>query len=433
MLTSALFLIALSTAIVLSLVRGPFWGLTAYIAVYYLDAPNRWWGASLPSLRWSLLVAAITLVSVLIHKRHERPGWLSNGPIWVMIFYVLWMWVQLLWAQTEEHVDGLNIFTKYLVVLFLVYTIIDTKEKALNFLLVHCVGCLYLGYIAWTSYDGGRLNGVGGPGISDANSLGMQMGTAAICGAILYLAYSDWRKWLAALTVPFALNTIIMTSSRGAFLALACGGLATFWLRPPNQMRRLTIYIVLGLGMFLYLASDFFWDRISSIGTAVEDVEEVDESTATRLELFKQQWLMALANPMGVGHKGTTHLSVYYLSEEHMSNVGARSSHNTILSTLVDQGFIGCFMWLLLMALCTLRCHDLKKFYTKQQDLELGWMAAAIFGSLVTYWAAGMFAPLLKTEIYIWLIALLCAARTLTDPHLKESAPLNRERLNFGA
>ena len=429
-LTGLLFMLGFFAGVGLCLFRHPFWGLATYIAVYYLDAPDRWWGATLPNLRWSLLIALVTLISLLIHKRGSRAGWLSNGPIWVVIVYVAWMWVQLLWAQTgDEHASGLNIFSKYIIVLFLVYSIIDTKERALNFIFVHVLGCFYLGVIAYTTYTGGRLDGVGGPGISDSNSLGMQMGTAVLCGAGLYLIFNDWRKWVAAASVPFTLNTLVMTGSRGAFVALACGGLAMFLLRPRDQLSRIAIYIFLGAGLFLYLASDFFWDRIETVSTAVDDVQEVDQSVATRLELFRQQWRMAKDYPLGIGHKGTTHLSVSYLSEEHMSNTGGRSSHNTILSTLVDQGFIGALLWLLLMGLCVLRCRALRTQYQRAGDLELGWMAAAVFGALVVYWSAGMFAPLLKAEVYMWLIALVCAAGRLLDEHLQEAreAPAPRQ------
>ncbi len=422
-LTALLFLMGFGAGVVLSFVRHPFWGLAAYVAVYYLDAPSRWWGESLPGLRWALLIALCTLLSVLIHKRAERQNWLKQGPIWVVIVYLAWMIVQSLWAVSgEDHTNGVVTFSKYIVVLFLVYTIVDTKERLVDFMLVHVIGCFYLALLAYFSYTGGRLDGIGGPGISDANSLGMQMGTAAMCAAAIYFARSDWRKWVAAASLPFILNAIVMSGSRGAFLALLVGGFGLVYLRPAGQTARLGVYAVAGLAMLLYLASDLFIERIATIGEVTqEQPEEVDQSVATRLELFRKQWEMAKDYPLGAGHKGTAALSVSYLSEEHMSNEGGRSSHNTLMSALVDQGFLGAFLWLLLMWLLFRRLQRVNKAFDAAEDRLGGWLAAGLFGAVVVYWAAGMFAPLFRAEIYMWLIAAICASETLVQSEARET------------
>jgi len=47
-----------------SFVVHPRWGLITYIAVFYLHPPLRWSGAGLPDMRWSLLAAVVTLISL---------------------------------------------------------------------------------------------------------------------------------------------------------------------------------------------------------------------------------------------------------------------------------------------------------------------------------------------------------------------------------
>ena len=47
-----------------SFVVHPRWSLITYIAVFYLHPPLRWSGAGLPDMRWSLLAAVVTLISL---------------------------------------------------------------------------------------------------------------------------------------------------------------------------------------------------------------------------------------------------------------------------------------------------------------------------------------------------------------------------------
>ncbi len=414
-LTGLAFLAGFAIGIAMCFVRYPVWGLYTYVAVYYLDAPSRWWGADLPDLRWSLLSAGATLLATWIYTKPQRQGWLNQGPFWIFIIYAAWMWLQSIWALTgTDHDYGLSIFSKYIIVLYLVYTLVDTKERALSFLFVHVVGCFYLGLLAYGAYDGGRLDGVGGPGIDDSNSLGMQMGTAALCAAGLYLAFSDWRKWVAGVSLPFILNTVIMTGSRGAFVSLLAGGVAMYVFQPPKQMAKIIPYALAGIALFGYLASGYFWERVATINDAVQEQQEVDHSVATRLELLNKQWEMAKAHPLGAGHKGTTFLSYQYMSEEYMSTEGGRSSHNTLMSSLVDQGFPGLALWLILILLLIKRSLSLRRQFVQNSDVQFGWITASLFGALAVYWTAGMFAPLLKAEIYIWLTAVICAMSQLT-------------------
>ena len=414
-LSALVFVFSYVAGIALAFIRHPVWGLYTYVMVYYLDAPNRWWGNSLPGVRWSLVIAAATLLSVLFHRREVRDRWINHGPILIVVMYTAWMWLQYLWTITgDDHDLGVEYFTKYLVVLYLVYTLVDNRNRVLSFLFVHVLGCFYLALVAWITYDGGRLDGIGGAGIDDANSLGVQLGTAVVCAAALYLTFTDWRKWVVAASIPFLLNAIVMTGSRGAFLALLVGAAAMFHMRPPTQFSKIAVYVVAGSLVFGYVASDFFWERMSTL-RSVEDQEDLDQSAATRLEIIKQQWDMAKAYPFGAGHKGTAALSYQYLSDEHMSAQGGRSSHNVIMSSLVDQGFFGLFLWLLLMLLLWRRIVRLRKSFVANTDLDLAWITAGLSGVLGAYWIGGLFAPLMKAEVYIWVIALICSLRSLVN------------------
>lgn len=414
---------AITAMIYLSIVVGgtflcfykhPVWGIYTYVIVFYMDAPSRWWGASLPNLRWSLLIVAITVIATVLHESRKhgsanRPSFLSHAPHSLFISFVALMYIQYLWKITDTHTQGVVYFTKYIIAMYLVYSLVDNRERIIGFLTAHVLGCFYLGFLAFVSGGGGRLDGVGGAGIDDANSLGMYMATATIAAGGLYFGANNWLRFVPIVALPFTLNTLVQAGSRGAFLALVVGCVAVYFYRPRRTTMKLWAYGAVGLVLFGFLASDYFWERMASIKDAAQQTEAADTSATSRIQIIKDQWRMAVDHPLGTGHKGTGTLSYQYIAEEYWSATGGRSSHNTFMSVLVDQGFLGLFLWLALSWKIFQKCRAVAKWAKRDDDTQLGWLVASILGILVVIWTGGLFAPFLKAEVFIWMIALVCS------------------------
>jgi len=425
----------------LALLRNPVYGLYLYVAVFYLDPTGRWWGQSLPDLRWSMTSAAVVMLAVLIHGAGgPRQPIFTKGPALLFLIFTAWMWIQTPWAAGPEgHWFGLTVFSKYLIVIYLIYALVDSRERLAGFLLTHALGCFYLGYVAWTVGAGGRLDGVGGPGIDNANGLAMQFGTGVFAAAGYYFAERGWYRYVPLLVVPFALNGLILAGSRGGFLALIMAGVVFFVMRPKSQLAVAVVYGGLALGLVGYVASDFFWERIRTIGTVVQEENAPDHSVATRMALFGYQWEMAKDHPLGAGHLGTTALSYAYLPEEYHSSSGGRASHNTIMSSLVDQGFPGLVLWLTIMALIWFRLRRHRRWANRHGDLHLGWLIAGIAAMFACVVTAGLFAPLIRTEVYIWVLALTCSLDRITlalesgEPVSTQAPPTNLQPARVAA
>ena len=56
----------------LSFVRHPVWGMYAYVIVFYMDAPSRWWWSSVPNIRWSLIMVAVTAAATVLYKTQNK-------------------------------------------------------------------------------------------------------------------------------------------------------------------------------------------------------------------------------------------------------------------------------------------------------------------------------------------------------------------------
>jgi len=403
----------------LCLFRHPVWGIFTYVLVFYLDAPSRWWSAGLPNLRWSLLIVAITILSTVIYKlrskdQAQRLSFLGHSPQALFFLYVIWMWLQLFWVISPDHGEGVVYFTKYLIVMYLAYLLVDTRERVIGFIATHIVGCFYLGLLAFSSSSGGRLDGVGGAGIDDSNNLGIYVATAAVAVGGMHFVLKGWTRWLLVLPMPFLLNTLVQAGSRGAFLALVGGFGALYLFRPSRTTKQVWVYGILGLFLFGTLASDFFWDRIASIQDAAQQSEEADTSAVSRIVVVKDQWRMALDHPFGAGHKGTAALSYQYIDSQYWALAGGRSSHNTLLSALVDQGFLGLLIWGLLNWKSYQRCRAISRWAANENDDQLRWLSATILSIVVVTWIGGIFAPFLKGEVFVWMIPLICSLWTIS-------------------
>lgn len=401
-----------------ALVRHPMWGLYAYFLAFYVHPPSRWWSAEVPDLRWAYIAAIATCIAVWIHHRKladGRPTWLRSPLAWPLIAYTGLMWIQTLWAvDPTQHLEGTMLFTKYLVVFYLIYKVAGDAAAMRNILMVHIAGCFFFGWLAVNIDVSGRLDGIGGPGINNANTLGMQLGTGVVIASAFILLGSGWWRWLTLAMVPFIVNGAILTGSRGAFLGMAAGALAIWYLRPRIRTKLFYALGVMAVAGFLWLAQDTYWERISTIeGTVVADHR--DTSSEIRVALFGAQWRMVQDHPFGVGWRGTATLSPRYLDQRYLAadadspEAAARSSHNTFMSVLVEQGIVGVLIYGWLVMLVAVEVFRLRKRYANPESLEYATHVTALGAVFALLFVAGMFTDYLMAEVQYWCLALLAS------------------------
>ena len=404
----------------LALSRHPIFGLLMYLLAFYNHPPGRWWGEPLPNIRWSLVAAIVTFsATVLMEKPVARPAWHANGAARILLFFTAWMWLQSVWAANPtHHLAGCILFTKYLLLFYAIYQIVTNEDSFELFSWGHIIGCFILGWIAYQMLIDGRLESVGGPGIDDSNTLGMQLTTGLAFAGFLLMGVQGNARWIALGAIPFILNGVILTQSRGAFLGMAGAGAAALFLSP--QTRRGVVYgaASLGLVLMLILAHDFFWERVATIWTFEE--EEMEESAASRVTLITAQWAMSRDHPFGVGHRGTEALSPHYLGPEMLTAQGTRAAHNTFMAVLVDQGYPGIIAFVSLHVWAGLVLLRLKRLDRRGLPERLGHYRAAIGAAFSACFLSGQFSNFLKAEVQIWLLALLVVLSQLSDTALAD-------------
>ncbi|HEY7378247.1 MAG TPA: O-antigen ligase family protein [Steroidobacteraceae bacterium] len=417
-LTALAFLFFFMVGCVLAFVRHPIYGLITYVGVYYLHPPSRWWGQALPDLRWSLLVAVLTLLALMVSK-HKGPPLPPAGRKLIagLVVFVLWCLVQSLWALDPAlHQELIVLVAKYTLLALLIIKCVDSERHLRLFLWSHVLGCLYLGWIVFQTYIGGRFEGFGGPDINEANAGALQIVTGIFVASSLFLA----SKWLgrAALLggMPFIVNALVATMSRSGFLAAGVGGILFNLFTPLRERRRVRVLSVLAIILFAILTNPLYWLRMGSVTQAGEEVEGIDTG-AGRLPLMQAQLRMFAQHPLGCGHRCTAVLSPNFLEDKYLTGSGedrARASHNTFLSALVEQGVIGAVLYILLAVWIWKNIRELSRRLKGQEGFLPTLLPAvvAILGSIVV---GDLFVDYLKSEVRIWFVAVVVVMLNLSS------------------
>jgi O-antigen ligase len=425
-LTSAAFIVAFLMGAFLALFRHPIFGLLTYVGVFYLSPADRWWGEDwMREVRWSLIAAGITLLGMLIHRRKlQAAAFWGRGPVVGMMLFVAWLAAQLIWVpEWDQQSDLLTMYAKFVIVLFMIFRCVDSPKGLMLLLWAHMLGCLYLGWIVFAQYGGGRFEDFGGPGLSEANSGGLALATGVLTGAGLFLAGRLPDRAAVTLAMPLVLNGLVATISRSGFLAIAIGGVA-FNLFTPTRLRgRVLALSALGLVLMLLVTNANFWARIGSIKYAGAEVQDVDTGGG-RLEIIQAQWRMFKSHPLGCGHRCTALLSASYLDDKYLTTGAegerARASHNTFVSLLVEQGIPGAIFYVAMLVWLTKNLVTLWWKYRTAQCAEAAFVPA-VAAVLVAITIGDMFVDFLKFEIRIWFLAIVMVLVGMPSTPLAEA------------
>lgn len=410
----AVFLIFL-VGLALGFILHPVFALLSYFWIFYLHPGSHWWGEGLPDLRLSLLAACVAIISVFFRSEKTKGRWLSSYGSRILLAYTFWMWLQLGWAISYGvQLDGAILWTKYLMLHYVVFKIVNDEAKAEIFFWAQIVGCFIFGWAAFRTDVSGRLESVGGPGVDDANLLAAHLIPGLAIAGFMFLGQSGVKRWLAFLTIPFILNAIILTQSRGALVSMALSAPVAWYLAPKSCRKSISVAILLGGLLFLGLSNEEFWERAASLAGGKEQAAE-----ETRVGLIKPQLRMAEDYPLGAGHRGNEFLSPIYMPSELLSNSGNRSAHNTFLAVLVDQGIPGAILLIALYLWAVIQVVRLRNADQAKGSLNMAALRAGLGTALFSYFISGIFLNLLKAEGQIWYIAVLASMTCIREQQTK--------------
>jgi putative inorganic carbon (hco3(-)) transporter len=443
MLTAILFILIILFGWVMALARGPFWGLLAYIAIYF-NAPNpsiNWWAGYLPFDRWSLLSTVVLILSMIIHWKKTSDRSLGSAR-WTIVFFVLSLLITLTLAINRENANQFlyALFTYCLIVFIIVKTITDEKQlRALLMVTVIMAGNLSVNAWLYGKRVNDRLEGIGSADAFGANEFGLLLASIIPFLAVLLINGRKHERIVCLMATPFILNAFILCNSRGAAVAFVMAtGLSALVFGDRRIRRGLVGMTLLSIPVFIWLMDDAYVDRLSSLlggrqAGVYESEEDLNELSSGRVDIWNYGMKMAADHPLGAGPDGFRDLAHLYMPPEILvekgdSGYGRRAAHNTYLQVIVEQGILGLAVFI---SMCISVCLALRRSFKAVQKfdpLSPFWrniiFATAV--SFLTSLAGGLVTNRVYYEFFWWQIALVVVTASLAQA---EVARVRKEKL----
>jgi len=416
-LTALFYLVVFGFGLIKSIAGKPIWGLYIYFFCFYFHAPSQWWGQALPDLRWSLIASAVTLFSLILYPPKLGFRFWKFRENKFLLLFALFVVAQLGFSlNSTAHSEYVELLLKFLFFIFLLQNAVSTKKDIEGIIWANLLGCTFLAYLGLSTHSGGRLEGIGTPGMESANQLGQHFALVILMSAYLLLEKLRWVHVVIAGCLSLMLMALFLTESRGVLLSLiATGGIASFFI-PVGTKKKFSTFAILAL-----LASSMLMGpQILARFQGVEDNangEMSDRSAQSRVEILRAQFEMFKDSPwVGHGHRGTLLLSPFYISEEYLTKskgLTVRASHNVAAAFFVDHGIIGASLYFMaILSACwriwSVRGKVVHLNETDKKDFQRhACLLAGCVLALTSFMIGGMGSNNKKLEGDIWLLALI--------------------------
>ncbi|HXL52463.1 MAG TPA: O-antigen ligase family protein [Gemmatimonadales bacterium] len=218
-------------------------------------------------------------------------------------------------------------------------------------------------------------------------------------------------RWVALASGALLVLVIVLTQSRGAFLALGIMSLPTTMTLVRRRPRAIA-GVAAVLGLALYLAPASFWARMQGLrkATSVATIGEMDPEGSARQRFAVLQTATRIIRDhpvLGVG------LGAYEVAQyRYNPSLGYLDTHNTYLNVLAETGLPGLVLFLAVIINVLRGVQHARRRAMRQSPAQaeaLRWLQYALFG----YLTAGVFGSFSRLAfLYVYLALLWCASRT---------------------
>ena len=418
--------------------------------------------ALLKQVHWSLALSAFLLyVYVVTSYRFQlgtiamstalvalplEPGRFRLSPVvaWAL---ALLGWAALGWGTSEySGVVGDNLleFAKVCAVILVAVNVVTTRTRLRLFLLVFLAafalypvrGALFNYFLYHGTFMGrAAWNYI----YSNPNDLaGFCLLQFSLVAGVLAVEREKWIRTLAKIGMVLLPLLIVLTGSRGGFIALIAFVLIAF-RKYAAQLTKLAAIAVVG-AIILVTVPNGIWNRLGTIRDVdqahASSQHEEESSTAQRIEIWKVASTIALENPVtGVGLGAYPFAHYVYAQRPEFDPIafGRRDAHSTYLKFAAEMGIVGLAIFLGLVV-STFMDAERTRRAAKRTRPEFATQLFYMEAGLAAYLVAGIWASWGTLVITYLHIALIHVASRLLKEELATQpafarAPRNRATL----
>jgi putative inorganic carbon (hco3(-)) transporter len=385
----------------------PYIGVLMWTWISIMNPHRLTWGFAY-SMQFALIVALVTLISLLISREPKRIPWTREAILLVIL--VAWMtfttffafYPDLAWAHLEK--------VAKIELMVLVTAMVMQSERRINLLVwVMALSLAFYGVKGgiFTIVHGGvyHVRGPEGSFIGGDNEMGLALVmTVPLLRYLQLHAPSLWIRYATSGAMVLTALAAVGSQSRGALLGIVSMG-TFFWLKSRNKVFTALLGVVAAVLIVSIMPQQWF-DRMNTIGSYDQDA-----SAMGRINAWHMAYNLAKDRLVGGGFdafQGPT-FAMYAPDPEDVHD-----SHSIYFEMLGEHGFVGLALFVLLGIATWLSASWIIK--RARGDPELRWaadLAAMVQVSLVGYASAGAFLGLAYFDFYYDLIAVVVLCRTV--------------------
>lgn len=383
LLVMALVMLALPLTL-----RRPFVGLLVFSWLAYMRPQDLCWGFA-RNLRLSLFVAVLMILGWWVNEQGLRRFARWDFRSFAMTALATMVAISYAFAQRQDAYTN-SYFIEYLkIIAIALFTTAQVDSKQRLRVILWTIA-LSLGFFGVKNGVFGILRGGGqitrGPGgmLEDNNDFALAM--VMNVPLLWYLGIAEGKQWIRRATLVAMFLTVVvvlLTHSRGAFLALCMSALWIAW-RSGKLFRALLVLGVLG-ALFPLVAPESVLERLSTIGDTKES------SANARLTAWATAMRMIADNPvLGVGMRNFQSRFLDYSDEP--AKVGhTYVAHNSYLQIWAESGTPAFVCYLLLLGSVFVACRHVTRLAANRPDLAWAGVYARMMETTTVGFMVGAF------------------------------------------
>lgn len=416
------------------ILASPYIGVLVWSWLGYMNPHRLTWGFAY-SFPWVQLVAVTTMIAFLLSKKDKlRLPW--TGVTHCFWLILAWTGLSTLFAFAPDvATERFVVFAKIMVLVFFTLVLVNTRER------IHWLVWVIAASIGFYGVKGGLFviltggaNHVLGPQqsfITDTNALALAL--CMVIPLMRYLQLQSEQKWVrVGLWVAMALTAVAVlgTYSRGGMLTLATVGVFLFW-KTRGKFILLALAVV-ALPVMLSFVPQKWFDRMSTI-----DDYQQEGSAVSRINSWHFAANVALHRPLVGGGFRPYENQEAWLRYAPPDARKPREIHSIFFKVLGEQGFVGLFLFLLMLFLSWRNVVWVRR-QTKDVP-EFKWaydLASMLLVSGVAYGVGGALLPLPYFDLAYQLLAVVVLVRVqvrqampVTATARKDARPLAKNEV----
>lgn len=407
-------LITVLGAIPFILIR-PQIGIYVWSWLAYMNPQRLTYGFAY-SFPFSMIIGLVTIISVVFSKEPKR---FPVTPVTVvLIILVLWMVFNTFFALSPNALAEMIRTLKIQLMTFIMLLMITNRQQLHTLVWVITASLGFFGVKGgiFVLLTGGayRVWGPEGSFVEDNNALALAL---LMVVPLMYYLFTQtknkWLKWFLVAAMILTMFSVIASYSRGAMLASLSIGLILWWKSKKKVLVGLII-TVLAFTLLTFMPPQWM-DRMNTL----QDVEQ-DSSAMGRINAWWFAYNLAKDRVVIGGGFQTFRPELFEIYAPDPYDF--HDAHSIYFEMLGEQGFLGLFLFLLLLFLAFRTGTWLIK-NTKGKP-ELQWasiLGAMLQVSIIGYCVGGAFLGLAYYDLPYNIIAMLVITQIIVKKELEIS------------